>query len=327
MNRNQTAPVLNETEVRTQDLLKQVRNVTLLFGLLFIALGVLLIIFPNEMTNLLWIIFGLASLVFGIYRLIRYFTVQRYETVIATELFFGILFVVFGVLALVKRSFIVNNMFFIFGIMILAGSVLKLQTAINLAQVGYFKWWIVLVFGLLAAGVGTFLLLEPDIIEPHIMLVSSAFLIYDGASAVIAAIMMSIVRRRLRKGIPVSPVREAEEPASMEAEPAAAAAQAQPVSYAASYADSTASAGLSEEPVLAPFEDVTDFTGASNENGAAVFDAEYTPVPEAPEGQDPFAAGQEARVPKFDPDTGEPLERKPKFDPDTGKPLFPENED
>ena len=327
MHRNNTAPVQSEEDIKTQDLLKQVRNVTLLFGLLFIALGTLLIFFPNEMTNLLWIIFGIASLVFGIYRLIRYFTVQRYETVIASELFFGILFVVFGVLALVKRGVIVDNMFFIFGIMILGGSVLKIQTAINLAQVGYFKWWIVLVFGLIAAGVGTFLLLEPDIIEANILIVSSAFLIYDGVSAVISAIILSIVRRRLRKGIAVSPVREPKEPAAMEAETNPAAGQAEPASYASSYTGNYASSNPDPAPEPAPFEDVTsDYTGASNESSAAVFDAEFTPVSETPAEGDPFAAVQETRQPKFDPDTGEPLVRKPRFDPDTGKPLFSEDE-
>ena len=312
MSKKKNLPVQSEEEIKTQDLLKQVRNVTLIFGLLFSVLGVLLLLFPDETGGFLWLIFGIGALGFGIYRMIRYFTVQVYQTVIATELFFGILFVVFGILALVQRGSILENLMFILGIMVLGGSVLKLQTSINLAQVGYTRWWLIMVLGLIASVLGLLMIVEPDIIKNNKQILMGAFLIYDGISAILSAIVLSIIRRRLRRGQLASkrPAEEAEAPS--EAPASFQADRPEPASFDSWHQGQAAPPVPPVPPAAEP---------AFN-----AIDADFKEVPDPMAQEDPFAVQNGNNASKFDAETGEPVVKKPRFDPDTGKPLYPEEE-
>lgn len=291
---------MKDQKERTESIFKQVRNITLLFGAIDIALGVLLILFTEQMSSLIWIILGVASLALGVYRVLRFLNVQRFETVLATELYTGIFFLVFGVLALVHQAFVVEHMVFIFGILLLAGSVIKIQNAIDLYHIRYSRWWIVLILGFISAGLGVLLITEPAFMKEFRMILTGAFLIYDGVSALAAVIMMMIVRRRIRKGLM---------PGAADGPAGPAAMEQQPVHHGLFHHNSEPK----EETVPTPAQDASI---------PGTVDAEFAPMPgTAPAGPDPFEVPETKPAPKFDPETGEPIVRKPKFDPDTGKPL------
>ena len=83
---------------------KHLRGMSILVSFIYIAFGLLLVIFPTQMANLVCILLGVISLVFGIVRLTKYFTKSKEEAAMAYDLVVGILFIALGVVVLVFQK-------------------------------------------------------------------------------------------------------------------------------------------------------------------------------------------------------------------------------
>ena len=182
-------------------ILKKVRNLTLLIGVIFVVLGIALIAKPERMGNLLGFLLGLLCFGLGIYRLVVYFRHQRLVSYLATDLFLGVGLAVLGFICLIFHNQVMTYVTVIFGMFLILGSVVKMQNAINLQKLGYENWWIILILGFVTLGFSVLVILKPRFIADFYLVLVGWFLLYDGATAIFAALYGDHYVKLVRKGL------------------------------------------------------------------------------------------------------------------------------
>lgn len=152
----------------------------IVISVLLCVLGIVLIVAPDFSVSLLCWIGGLLLILFGIVKIIGYYSRDLYRLAFQHDLAFGILMMALGVI-LIVRSDIVMNVFCIFlGICILADALLKIQTAMDARTFGIRRWWLIFTVAVLTGAVGFLLVLRPSESARAIAVLLGAALIFEG---------------------------------------------------------------------------------------------------------------------------------------------------
>ena len=115
-------------------------------SVLFCIAGILFIALPEISTKIVGIEIGIAAIVFGIVKLIGYFSKDLYRLAFQFDLEFGILMVILGTIVLFNPE---NLMAFIaaaFGIAILFDGLFKIRIALDSKRFGIKDWWLIFSF-------------------------------------------------------------------------------------------------------------------------------------------------------------------------------------
>lgn len=123
--------------------------------------GLCLMIWPTGFARLIcWIIGGVCLLI-GTARLIGYFSNDLYRLAFQFDLALGIFTILLGLLLLSHTDTVMRAVPVLMGMYILVDSVFKLQTAFDARRFGLRGWWAILAGAILAALVGSLLVLNP----------------------------------------------------------------------------------------------------------------------------------------------------------------------
>ena len=129
-------------------------------SVLFCIAGILFIALPEISTKIVGIEIGIAAIVFGIVKLIGYFSKDLYRLAFQFDLEFGILMVVLGTIVLFHPK---NAMAFIaaaFGIAILFDGLFKIRIALDSKRFGIKDWWLILSLAIIAGIIGVALIFD-----------------------------------------------------------------------------------------------------------------------------------------------------------------------
>jgi len=141
--------------------LKVARTGYIIMAVLFCALGVVLIMFPQMSMIAVCYLAGAMLIAYGIFKIIGYFSKDLYCLAFQFDFAFGLLTMVVGVIMIVRAEKIMPILVFILGIVILADSVFKIQTSLDARRFGLEAWWMILVMAVAAGVLGTLLILNP----------------------------------------------------------------------------------------------------------------------------------------------------------------------
>ena len=129
-------------------------------SVLFCIAGILFIALPEISTKIVGIEIGIAAIVFGIVKLIGYFSKDLYRLAFQFDLEFGILMVILGTIVLFNPE---NLMAFIaaaFGIAILFDGLFKIRIALDSKRFGIKDWWLIFSLAILAGIIGIALIFD-----------------------------------------------------------------------------------------------------------------------------------------------------------------------
>ncbi len=126
------------------------------------AIGVMLITDPALSASLLGIICGITFIMFGIVRLVGYFSKDLYRLAFQYDLALGILLITIGTIMATRPGSLMNFICIALGISVLADSLFKIQIAAESKRFGIHKWWLILVCALFTGIFGFVLILRPS---------------------------------------------------------------------------------------------------------------------------------------------------------------------
>ena len=132
----------------------------IVMSVLFCAAGVLFIAMPEMSTEIIGVCIGIAMILFGIVKLIGYFSKDLFRLAFQFDLEFGILMIILGVIVLINPE---NLMVFIciaLGISILLDGLFKIRIAMDSRQFGIKSWWLILSLAIVTGVIGVFLIVE-----------------------------------------------------------------------------------------------------------------------------------------------------------------------
>ena len=100
--------------------LKLAKNCYIIMSVLFMVLGACLIIWPDCSMAVFCTAVGIMLIVYGLIKILGYFSRDIYCLAFQFDLAFGVLLAAVGIIIIVRRNVVVNLIFGIFGLLILA---------------------------------------------------------------------------------------------------------------------------------------------------------------------------------------------------------------
>ena len=133
----------------------------IVLSVLYCVLGILLFALPDLSLTAIGIILGIGMIVFGIVKIIGYFSKDLFRLAFQYDLAFGGLLIALGIIVLVNPEHLVSFFCIVIGIAVLCDCLFKIQMAIDSKPFGIRTWWLILLFAVITVAAGVLLIIRP----------------------------------------------------------------------------------------------------------------------------------------------------------------------
>ena len=130
----------------------------IVMSVMFCIAGALFIALPDISITMIGISMGIAMIVFGIVKLVGYFSRDLFRLAFQFDLELGILLLVLGLIVLIRPDDLMTFMCIALGISILTDGLVKVQIALDSKRVGIKSWWVILALAVVTGTIGVFLI-------------------------------------------------------------------------------------------------------------------------------------------------------------------------
>ncbi len=133
----------------------------IVLSVLYCALGILLFTMPDLSLTALGILLGIGMIVFGIVKIIGYFSKDLFRLAFQYDLAFGVLLIALGIIVLANPEHLLSFFCIVIGIAVLCDGLFKIQIAIDSKPFGIKTWWVILALAVIAVAAGILLIIHP----------------------------------------------------------------------------------------------------------------------------------------------------------------------
>lgn len=186
-----------------REFLKNMKVSFLLASVLYIALGLVLLIWPGISRDLICLSFGLLLLIYGIITIISFFVHDSRLGTFRFELILGIVAAAAGLLFLIKPEFVKSVIPIVLGIYIIIDALLNLKRSLELHSLQYGRWWVILVLSLVSVALGVLILFWPGMTVDVLTMVIGGVFVYNGLSDLWSIFKISRITKEYRKNNPI----------------------------------------------------------------------------------------------------------------------------
>ena len=130
----------------------------IVMSVMFCIAGALFIALPDISITMIGISMGIAMIVFGIVKLVGYFSRDLFRLAFQFDLELGILLLVLGLIVLIRPNDLMAFICITLGISILTDGLFKVQIALDSKRFGIKSWWVILALAVVAGTIGVFLI-------------------------------------------------------------------------------------------------------------------------------------------------------------------------
>lgn len=132
-----------------------------IMSVVFCVVGILFMVWSDVSTVALSYALGGAMIVFGIIKIVGYFSKDLFRLAFQYDLELGIVLTVLGVIVLTKPFDVMNFIFIAMGIAILTDSLFKARIAYDAKRFGITVWWVILALAIVSGVIGVMLIVRP----------------------------------------------------------------------------------------------------------------------------------------------------------------------
>ena len=181
--------------------MKAAKTGYIIMSAIAMILGCVMIAAPETFASSMCVVLGMTSAVFGVVKLISYFSKDLFRLAFQHDLAEGILLIVLGITTAVKPELVMSVIGVIFGVCVFADGLLKIQVAIDAKAFGLRKWWLITAAAVLACTAGFFLIIEPLSGAAALAVIFGLSLIAEGALNLITVLAaVKIVKNQMPDG-------------------------------------------------------------------------------------------------------------------------------
>ena len=134
----------------------------IIMSVLLCVFGVLLIADPDISLSVIGIVCGALFIVFGLVRLVGYFSKDLYRLAFQYDLAFGLLMIALGVIMLLSPESLMNFICIALGLSIFADGLFTVQIAIDSKRFGLSTWGLIMALAVITVVVGIVLVARPS---------------------------------------------------------------------------------------------------------------------------------------------------------------------
>lgn len=170
-------------------------------AILTIALGAVMVIWPDWSGRILCYLLGAALILMGGIQLIVCIKAERIGFYSKFSMLMNIILILLGVWVCIRPDTVLSLVPVIIGIVMLIHGCMDLQFTMDIKHAGSGKWWIALIFALITLTLGVFLVLHPFLAFEITMLIIGIGLLYDGISDLVLMIAAAYTQHQSDKRI------------------------------------------------------------------------------------------------------------------------------
>ncbi len=160
----------------------------IILSVLYCVLGILLITMPELSITALGILLGIGMIVFGIVKIVGYFSKDLFRLAFQYDLAFGGLLIALGIIVLVHPEHLLSFFCIVMGIAVLCDGLFKIQIAIDSKPFGIRTWWVILAFAIITVAAGILLIIRPAQAARVLMVFLGISMLADGILNLIVAL-------------------------------------------------------------------------------------------------------------------------------------------
>lgn len=153
-----------------------------LSAVICVILGIVLLVWPGQSTQVVCMVLGIVLGGFGLIQIILYLATKEKTMVSHSMMMLGVVLAVIGGWIVLKPETIIKAVPMIVGILIVIHGFHNAVQAIDLKKMQYDNWWVALLLSLLTVALGVVLICNPFTIVDTVVRIIGAFLVYDGLS-------------------------------------------------------------------------------------------------------------------------------------------------
>ena len=138
-------------------------------SVVLILFGFLLLLKPAAFSSILGVVIGISLIVFGVVKIIGYFSKDLFRLAFQYDFAFGLLLTVLGIIVLTEPKNLLGFICVAIGIAILADGLFRIQMSMDAKQFGIKKWWLIFTIAVVTGLLGLILVFRP--VEGSLLLI------------------------------------------------------------------------------------------------------------------------------------------------------------
>ncbi len=162
----------------------------ILVSVVFCLAGLALLLLPTPTASAVGIFLGVTLLVFGMIKLIGYFSKDLFRLAFQYDLQFGSLLMILGIITLIRHQNALDFICTAYGISMIADGLFKVKTAFEARRFGIGQWWLTLVFAILSGVAGILIMTWPTVAVQTVKLLLGLSLLVEGILSLSVAVSM-----------------------------------------------------------------------------------------------------------------------------------------
>ncbi len=171
-------------------LLRQIKWNLVILSFLFIALGINLILWPNEVMRTSCYMLAAMLIIVGVISLINYLRKDISGILYRYDLVVGLSAVLGGILVIIKVDQLLSLIPVVLGFLVTISGILKMQNSVDMLRLGQGTWYVAFCMAILNIIFGIVLLIDPFSRELLVYLLGAA-LIFSGITDLYVTISIS----------------------------------------------------------------------------------------------------------------------------------------
>lgn len=140
--------------------LKSVGWMAILESLIIGVLGIVLLWHPTGILKAIFYVVGIFLMIKGVYKILNYFATHGQYDFYNNDLLYGIIALVFGILAVVLWEELGGVIGLVVGAWMIYGALVRINTAIKMRTAGIKEWFYVLVLALVMLALGIYMIIN-----------------------------------------------------------------------------------------------------------------------------------------------------------------------
>lgn len=170
-------------------------------AVIMIILGLVLVIWPDILGNILCYILGGALILMGIFQLVGFIRGEHLGFYNKFSMMMGIILLLLGIWVCVNPRVVLSIIPVIVGIIILLHGLMDIQYTLDIKNTGNTKWWLGLIAAIVTIIIGILLVANPFIAYEITIILIGIAMIYDGGSDLVLLLFSFLAQRDTDKRI------------------------------------------------------------------------------------------------------------------------------
>ena len=169
----------------------------ILMSVMFCIAGIFMMIKPDISAQAIGLFAGLSMIVFGVIKLIGYFSKDLFRLAFQYDLQFGILLVILGVITLFNPGDVMSFVSITGGVCVIINCLFKISISLEAKKFGIREWWITALFSCAAGIMGILLVGRPaEAMNIMVTITGMAFLMEGLLNISVALSLVKIVKNQ-----------------------------------------------------------------------------------------------------------------------------------